>query len=207
MTGETGDGLVQVALATQLQLVPIDSVRPYERNSKTHSAKQIQALAEAIDSFGLVGGIVIREGVIAKGHGTLAAIKLLIAKGKEIYPPPGRSSGAQPYPAGMIPVLDASGWTMSQFRAYLLADNRLAEKSGWDRDLLRIELAELSVDDELDLDVTGFSARDLDALEPDPPGGDGMKYKLIIDCESEEAQRAMMETFEAQGFSVRPLSE
>ena len=192
--------------ATQLQLVPIDSVRGYERNAKTHSAKQIQALAEAIDSFGLVGGIVVRDGVIAKGHGTLAAIKLLIAKGKEIYPPPGREQGAQPYPSGNIPIIDASGWTESQFKAYLLADNRLAEKSGWDRDLLRIELAELSAID-FDIEVTGFSLRDLDALEPQTGGGDGMKYKLIIDCESEEAQQAMIKTFEAQGFSVRPLTE
>jgi ParB-like chromosome segregation protein Spo0J len=191
---------------TALQLVPIDSVSPYVRNAKTHSGKQIALIAESIDSFGLVGGIVIRDGVIAKGHGTLSAIKLLIAKGKEIYPPPGREGGAQPYPAGQIPVIDASGWTMSQFRAYLLADNRLAEKSGWDRDLLRIELAELNVE-EFDIELTGFTLRDLDALEPDQPGGDGMKYKLIIDCESEEAQRAMMETFEAQGFSVRPLTE
>jgi hypothetical protein len=194
-------------MSTQLQLVTIDSVKPYERNAKTHTGKQINAIAQSIDSFGMVGGIVIRDGVIAKGHGTLAAIKLLIAKGKEIYPPPGRSAGAEPYAAGMIPVIDASGWTESQFKAYLLADNRLAEKSGWDRDLLRIELAELNTDDDFDIELTGFSLRDLHTLEASPPGGDGMKYKLIIDCETEEAQRAMMETFEAQGFSVRPLTE
>lgn len=190
-----------------LQLVDIDSVAPYERNAKTHEGKQVRAIAESIDSFGLVGGIVIRDGVIAKGHGTLAAIKLLLAKGKEIYPPPGKSAGAQPYPAGKIPVIDASGWTMSQFRAYVLADNRLAEKSGWDRELLRSELSELNEIDDFDIELTGFTIGDLNALDPEPPAGDGKKYKLIIDCESEEAQQAMIETFEAQGFSVRPLTE
>lgn len=188
-----------------LQLVDIASVAPYERNAKTHTGDQVASIAESIDSFGMVGGIVIRNGIIAKGHGTLAAIKLLIAKGSDIYPPPGKSGGATAYPKGQIPVIDASGWTESQFRAYVIADNRLAEKSGWNRDLLRLELIELR-DDDFDIELTGFSARDLDVLTPDPPG-DGLKYKIIVDCESAEAQAAMIETLEAQGFSVRPLTE
>lgn len=193
--------------APRIELIEIASVAPYERNAKTHSGKQIAEIADSIDSFGLVGGIVIRNGVIAKGHGTLAAIKLLIAKGIEIFPPPGKSAGAQPYPAGQIPVIDASGWTDQQFRSYVLADNRLAEKSGWNRDLLRLELAELSVDEDFDIELTGFSARDLDTLSAGPSGGDGMKYKVIVDCESEDIQRAIIDTLEAQGFSVRPLTE
>lgn len=190
---------------SNIQLRAFADVAPYERNAKTHSDKQITALAESIDEFGMVGGIVIRDGVIAKGHGTLSAIRLLISRGKWIYPPPGHKAGAEPYPSGMIPVIDASGWSESQFKAYVLADNRLAEKSGWDKDLLRLELKDLSLDD-FDIELTGFSDKDLDvSLDTSPQLGDGLKYKIIVDCETEEAQAKLMEVLEAQGFSVRPL--
>lgn len=188
-----------------LELRSIVELTPYERNAKTHGDKQVQALADSIDEFGLVGGIVVRNGTIAKGHGTLKAIQLLISRGKDIYPAPGQSCGATPYPRGRVPVIDASGWTDRQFRAYVLADNRLAEKSGWDRDVLRVELGELSLEG-FDIELTGFSAKDLDTnLNTDPTLGDGLAYKIIVDCENEQQQAHLMKTLEEQGFSVRPL--
>lgn len=191
--------------AVSLHLVPIDSIAPYERNAKTHGDRQVEALADSIEQFGLVGGIVVRDGTIAKGHGTVKAIQLLMTRGKDIYPPPGKSGGAVPYPRGQIPVIDASGWSDAQFRAYVIADNRLAEKSGWDREILKLELTELSLDG-FDIDLTGFSAKDLDTkLNTGPQLGDGLAYKLIVDCEDEATQARLMQTLEEQGFSVRPL--
>lgn len=202
---ESVSGAVSTSIPSAIGLVSIDELSPYERNAKTHGEKQIAALADSIEAFGLVGGIVVRNGVIAKGHGTLAAVRLLISRGEAIYPPPGKAGGAQPYPEGLVPVIDASGWSESQFRAYVLADNRLAEKSGWDRDILRLELTDLSLDG-FDIDLTGFSAKDLDTnLDTNPQLGDGLAYKIIVDCENEEAQAALMKTLEDQGFSVRPL--
>jgi len=154
----------------EITLCKIDSLIPYARNARTHSDEQIARIASSIDEFGMVGAIVVRDGVIAKGHGTLAAIRKLYAAGKRLYPPPGRAHGADPFPDGEVPVLDASGWTDAQFRAFVIADNRLAELAGWDDELLGLELGELQSND-FDLDLLGFDAVDLQRLLGTSDGG------------------------------------
>lgn len=154
---------------------PIDRLKAYDRNARTHSAEQIDQLAASIEQFGMVGAIVARDGVIAKGHGTLAAVRKLYAEGKRIYPPPGEAEGAEPFPAGTVPVFDTSGWTDTQFRAFVIADNRLALDAGWDDAVLTDELVAL-LGDNFDLSVLGFTDRELDALLGDdekPPPGSG----------------------------------
>ncbi len=149
----------------------VESLIPYARNSRTHSDAQVAQIAASIDEFGMVGAIVVRDGVIAKGHGTLAAVRKLYAAGKHIYPPPGRAQKAEPFPDGTVPVLDASGWTDSQFRGFVIADNKLAELAGWDTELLSLELEELKSDG-FNLDLLGFDAVDLgNLLEPESKAG------------------------------------
>lgn len=143
-------------------LVAIDALTPYAKNSRRHSDAQIEHIASLIEKFGFVGAIVIREGVIAKGHGTLAAVKHIERNGKMIYPAPGRAQGAAPFPSGFIPVLDVSGWTDAQFRAYVIADNQSGLESEWDNGVLSEELAAL-LEDGFDIDITGFDAAFLDA--------------------------------------------
>lgn len=158
---------------SQLQITnrPVDALIPYARNSRTHSAAQVAQIAGSIEEFGMAGAIVVRQGVIAKGHGTLAAVRRLYDAGKPVYPAPGKSAGVKPFPAGHVPVLDASGWTEAQFRAYVIADNRLAELAGWDSELLALELGELQADG-FDMDLIGFSAVELGSLlEPEPRSG------------------------------------
>ncbi|RQZ18128.1 DNA modification methylase [Burkholderia sp. Bp9031] len=118
----------------------------------------------------MVGAIVVRDGVIAKGHGTLAAIRKLYGAGKRLYPPPGHSRGADPFADGDVPVIDASGWTETQFRAFVIADNQLALMAGWDDELLRLEVTELR-DDGFDVDLLGFEAVDLARLIEQGGGG------------------------------------
>jgi DNA modification methylase len=150
---------------------PIDALIPYARNSRTHSDSQVAQIAASLDEFGMVGAIVVRDGVIAKGHGTLSAVRKLYAAGKRLYPPPGRAQGAEPFPDGTVPVLDASGWTDAQFRAFVIADNKLAEAAGWDEELLRLELGDLQGMG-FDLELIGFDAVELGSLlEPDPKAG------------------------------------
>lgn len=150
---------------------PIDALIPYARNSRTHSDAQVAQIAGSIDEFGMVGAIVVRDGVIAKGHGTLAAVRKLYAAGKRLYPPPGRAQGAEPFTDGEVPVLDASGWTDAQFRAFVIADNKLAEAAGWDEELLRLELGELQGLG-FDMDLIGFDAVELGSLlQSDPKAG------------------------------------
>ena len=147
----------------RLETWPIDRLKPYDRNARTHSQEQIAKIAASLGEFGMVGGIVVRGGTIAKGHGTTAAVRRIYAAGKLLYPAPGKAAGAQPYPDGTIPVLDVSGWSDAQFRAYVLADNRIAEEAGWDVSLLTGELEDLS-DEGFDLEVAGFSEDELAML-------------------------------------------
>ncbi|KUZ98104.1 hypothetical protein WI40_13955 [Burkholderia ubonensis] len=147
----------------QISCRSVDSLIPYARNARTHSDTQIAQIAASIEEFGMVGAIVVRDGVIAKGHGTLAAIRMLYGAGKRLYPPPGRLRGADPFPDGEAPVIDASGWTDAQFRAFVIADNQLALLAGWDDELLQLEVTELR-DDGFDVDLLGFEAVELDTL-------------------------------------------
>ena len=72
----------------------------------------------------------------------------------------------------MIPVIDCTGWTPSQRKAYIIADNKLAENAGWDTAMLALDIGEL-VDSGFDASLTGFSESELDALLA-PKGTDGL---------------------------------
>ncbi len=147
----------------QVQLVPLKSLAPYLNNSRTHGPLQIDAIAASIDEFGMAGSIVARNNIIAKGHGTLLAIAQLYKKGLQVYPLPGKANGAEPFPPGMVPMLDATGWTEAQFKAFVIADNQLALSAGWNDALLRIEIGSLKAE-AFDTDLLGFSDKFLSHL-------------------------------------------
>ena len=76
-----------------------------------------------------------------------------------------------------IPTVRLTALSEAQLRAYVIADNRLAENAGWDQDLLALELAYITeLDLEFDLTITGFETPELDILlgvpseAPDPTG-------------------------------------
>jgi ParB-like chromosome segregation protein Spo0J len=132
------------SLDSQITQRPIESVRPYERNARKHSAEQIAQIAASIREWGWTIPVLIDEsGVIIAGHGRVEAAKLL---GME-----------------MVPVIVARGWSEAQRRAYTIADNRLTENSEWDRDLLALELGALQ-EAGFTLTLTGFADDDLQAL-------------------------------------------
>jgi DNA modification methylase len=125
-------------------LWPLEKLVPYANNPRTHSDAQIAQIAESIEEFGFTNPILVdtQAGILA-GHGRLrAAQKLGLAK---------------------VPVLVLDHLTEIRKRAYLLADNRLAENAGWDEELLAAELETLKLE-EYDLALTGFSERELDEL-------------------------------------------
>ena len=127
------------------------ALRPAPRNARTHSKKQLCQIARSIKQFGFVVPIVVdKYDRIIAGHGRLEAAKLL-----------GLSE---------VPVIRISHLTEPAVRALALADNRLAEKAGWNRELLAIELEELSVllpQLDLDLSITGFEPAEIDTLMVD----------------------------------------
>ncbi|MGA7327026.1 MAG: ParB N-terminal domain-containing protein, partial [Rhodomicrobium sp.] len=116
-----------------------------DRNPRTHTPKQIRQMAASIKEFGFINPVLIdgSDGIIA-GHGRVEAAKLL-----------GMSD---------IPTVRAGHLTPAQIRAYVIADNRLAELAGWDRKLLALELQELSVELNFDVAITGFETAEMDLL-------------------------------------------
>jgi len=139
-----------------VEYIDIQRLRPYPRNARTHSKKQIRQIANSIDTFGFTNPILIDEELtVLCGHGRLAGARLL---------------GMQ-----TVPCVKLSSMTADQKRAYVLADNKLALNGGWDEEILAIELEALSVPDlDFSVEVTGFSVPEIDTLldgmRPQDPG-------------------------------------
>lgn len=136
----------------------VDELVPYARNARTHSAEQVARIAASIAEFGFAAPVLADDRGIVAGHGRVLAARRLYESGKTLRLPSGEE-----IPSGTVPVVDVTGWTDAQRRAYILADNRLAEQAGWDEELLALELSDLR-DSGFDLDVTGFTLGDLDSL-------------------------------------------
>ena len=133
-----------VALPDRIELWPIEKLRPYERNPRTHSEVQVDQIAASVVEFGWTNPILVDEnaGVLA-GHGRLlAARKLGLAE---------------------VPVIRFEHLSEAQKRAYLIADNQLAMQAGWSEELLAQELAWLR-DESFELDLVGFDAPELERL-------------------------------------------
>ena len=174
----------------------IESLVPYARNSRTHSDEQVAMIAASLREFGWTNPILIDEqgGVIA-GHGRLLAARKLQAAGSNI----------RDWPAlDCVPVIELSGMTEAQKRAYIIADNKLAERAGWDAELLAVELNDLKSLD-FDLDLLGFEADELTAaLDFDfnaaaVEGGDGEYVEPV--------RTSLAERFGAVPFSVLSARE
>src|SRR5437868_8673364 len=139
--------MTPLGMAQRIELWPIEKLIPYTRNPRTHSEAQIAQIAASIVEFGFNCPILVdTESGIVAGHGRLAAAKMLKLE--------------------QVPVIVLDHLTPAQRRAYLLADNKLAELAGWDEELLRAELQELERDS-FDLEVVGFSDAELEVLLAD----------------------------------------
>jgi DNA modification methylase len=136
---------------TDLQYIPVNTLTPNERNARTHSSKQIRQIAQSIKTFGFLVPLVIDENrMILAGHGRYAAAKSL-----------GITD---------VPVVQVRDLSAAKKRALALADNKIAENAGWDREILAIELpelAELLVPEDLDISITGFAPVEIDQLVSD----------------------------------------
>jgi len=123
---------------------PVEALLPYERNPRTHTDDQVDKVAASIRKFGFTNPVLIRDDgegrlVIIAGHARCqAAARLGLAE---------------------VPTLDLNYMTADEARAYIIADNRLAELAGWDLEILDIEFSDLEAA-QFDLDLTGFSHKD-----------------------------------------------
>ena len=131
---------------SEMQLISVAQLIPYQNNARTHSKEQINKLRSSIREFGFVNPVIIdREYNIIAGHGRIAAA---------------REEGITEVPCVFVDHL-----TEAQKKAYILADNRMALDAGWDEDLLRVELEALE-EMGYDLGLTGFDDKELAALFP-----------------------------------------
>ena len=131
---------------SEMQLVDISKLIPYQNNARTHSKEQINKLRSSLREFGFVNPVIIdREYNVIAGHGRIAAA---------------REEGI-----AQVPCVFVDHLTEAQKKAYILADNRMALDAGWDEDLLRVELEALE-EMGYDLGLTGFDDKELAALFP-----------------------------------------
>ena len=127
---------------TKFELRDVESLIPYARNARTHSAEQVNRIAGSIKEFGFMNPVIVSEdGGILAGHGrVMAAQKLGLRK---------------------VPCVVESHLSETQRKAYILADNKLALDAGWDEEMLKVELNELR-EDEFDLGMIGFSDEEIE---------------------------------------------
>ena len=193
----------------QIEYRKIDSLAPNPRNARTHSPRQIRQIARSIRQFGFVNPILIDSNRrIICGHGRVASARLL--------------------ELNEVPTITVEHLSEAQLRAYVITDNRLAEKAGWDKETLALELQGL-IDLEFDVELTGFEIPEIDILleetqakrdeidDPIPPlrrnavicrSGDLWlldKHRLVCgDARNPEAYRLLMADEKAQFIFTDP---
>ncbi len=131
----------------RIEMIPLSQLKPHPRNARTHSRKQIRQLAESIKRYGFNNPILVddRNRIIA-GHGRVEAARLLgLAE---------------------VPTLRLAHMSEAEVRAYMIADNRLAEKAGWDREVLTAEL-ECLIDLDFNIEVIGFDPGEVEIMLDD----------------------------------------
>jgi len=154
----------------KLESVPVGALIPYARNARKHSDEQVAQLAASIREFGFNNPVLVdKENGIIAGHGRVLAARKL-----------GLES---------VPCLRLDHLTETQRKAYILADNRLAELGGgWDEEMLGIELADLR-DEQFDIDLTGFSETPNSEPEEKSEAKITSCFEVVAECEHEQEQQ------------------
>ncbi|MGA8560201.1 MAG: ParB/Srx family N-terminal domain-containing protein [Pseudolabrys sp.] len=128
----------------QIEYTPLRERRPHPNNPRTHSTKQIRQIARSIEKFGFCNPVLVDDvKQIIAGHGRVKAAEVL--------------------GIDEVPTCRLSHLNEADKRAYVLADNKLAEKAGWDRELLAIELQGL-IELAVEVELTGFEMAEIDLI-------------------------------------------
>ena len=126
---------------SEMKIVSIDKLIPYINNARTHNVEQINKLRSSLREFGFINPVIIDDDFnIIAGHG-----RVMAAKEEKIQE---------------VPCVFASHLTPAQKKAYIIADNRMAQDAGWDEELLRIEIEALQAE-AFDIGLTGFEEQEL----------------------------------------------
>lgn len=177
----------------QIQYLKVDSLNAYDNNSRKHSESQIKRIEASITEFGFTNPILINKDlIILAGHGRVEAAKNLGIK--------------------EVPTLCLEYLSKKQQRAYIIADNKLAELSYWDEDILKMELEDLYNND-FDLAILGFDTFDFGNEETTSKAEKNKKeliYKetlqVIVECSSEMEQEKVYNMLSQEGYQCKILS-
>jgi DNA modification methylase len=137
----------------KIEYAPVSKLHPYPNNARTHSRRQIRQIAKSIEKFGFCNPVLVDDAnQIIAGHGRVEAAKIL--------------------GIDAVPTCRLSHLSEADKRAYILADNRLAEKAGWDRQILAIELQGL-IELDVEIELTRFETAEIDLLLEDAHEANG----------------------------------
>jgi len=175
----------------QIKEIEVSKLIPYANNSRTHDDAQVAQLAASIKEFGFRNPILVDGVGIIAGHGRLmAARKLGLDK---------------------VPTIDCSDMTETQKKAYIIADNKLALNSGWDSELLKLEITDLQNTD-FDLTKLGFNEMELANLfdKLKDVQIDDLDYQaafsIVVDCKDEQEQEKIFNELDQKGYKCRVQS-
>ncbi len=170
--------------------MPIESLIPYQNNPRVNK-DAVKKVRMSIQEFGFKNPILIDDhNFIIAGH-----TRLLAAKELEMTE---------------IPTIRISDLTDAQKRAYRIADNRIAEESKWDNDLLKLELLDLSQQN-FNLAFTGFDKEEINSLlSPveiiQSSDSSNPQFDVVVSCEDESDQEAVYKLMTSKGYKCRILS-
>ena len=174
----------------KIEYVPIDSIKPYKRNAKLHPDEQIEQICNSIKETGFNDPIGVWKNEVCEGHGRLLAAKKLGMK--------------------EVPIIRLDELTDEQRRAYALAHNRLTMNSGFDIELLDMELAEIET---IDMALLGFDDDKQEGAEDQPaePSREPSfnykeQYGVIVMCKDEQEQEAVYNRLAEEGYECKVVA-
>lgn len=183
--------------------INIDKIKPYEKNARTHSNKQLEQIMNSIKAYGFTNPLLIDENNnLIAGHGRLEAVRQL------------NRVDFKNNPLMELPAIIIEGLSEADKKALIIADNQIALNAGWDYEILSQELNELA-DINYDLDLLAFDNID-ELLSYDLDDDESVKelkeveinqkYDLLIKCKNEsELEKAYNENIE-RGYECKVLT-
>jgi len=172
----------------KIELINVNNLVLDPNNARKHSKKNLEAIAKSLQQFGQRKPIVItQDNIVVAGNGTLEAAKEIGWKGINCVRVP-------------------NDWTDEQVKAFALADNRTAELASWDSSILLDQLRELDVSG-WDVDSLGFENFDLKTKEEIETGLQDYaeRYEVVIECEDENEQTALLLRLSQEGLRVKAI--
>jgi hypothetical protein len=168
----------------------IETIAPYFNNPRNNDSA-VSAVIMSLQEFGWQQPIVVdKDGVIVVGHTRYKAAKILRMK--------------------TVPVVVMSGKSPEQIQAYRIADNRTGELADWDKDLLDIEIQDLS-EVEFDLELTGFNLEDFGLNDNSPKKTKAKReaveenFLVVVECKNESEQLSLLTRFQTEGIKCKAL--